>query len=101
MSYPIPLERGKVLEFARATQSANPAYSADEPVIPATFLTTARLVWEPREENPMVGVGLDLRRVLHGEEEYAFTMQWVRHHDRYEEEKPAAASACCGKAAAA
>jgi len=57
VSYPVPIERGKVMEFARATQSTNSSYAGDTPVIPATFLTTARLVWEPRDQNPMVGLG--------------------------------------------
>jgi hypothetical protein len=72
MTYDVPIERGKVLEFARATQSANPAYTGSEPVVPPTFLTTARLVWEPPEQNPAAQLGLDQSRLLHGEEEYVF-----------------------------
>jgi hypothetical protein len=72
MSYEMPLERGKVREFARATQSRNPAYQGPEAIIPATFLTHARLAWEPGIESPMAGLGFDMRRVLHGEEEYVF-----------------------------
>jgi predicted dithiol-disulfide oxidoreductase (DUF899 family) len=44
---------------------------------------------------------LDLVPKGRDEDGYAFTMQWVRHRDRYEDEKPAATPACCGKAAAA
>ena len=72
MSFEVPIERGKVMEFARATQSKNPAYSTATPVIPPTFLTTAGMVWEPREENAMASLDIDIRRVLHGEEEYVF-----------------------------
>lgn len=72
MSYEIPIERGKVMEFARATQSKNPAYSDADPVIPPTFLTTAGMVWEPRDQSAMASLDIDLRRVLHGEEEYVF-----------------------------
>jgi predicted dithiol-disulfide oxidoreductase (DUF899 family) len=43
---------------------------------------------------------LDLVPKGRDEGEYAFTMQWVRHHDRYDDEKPAATSACCSNAAA-
>ena len=72
MSYEIPIERGKIREFARATQSKSPDYQGIAPVIPATFLTTARLVWEPRSEAPIAKLGFDMRRILHGEEEYVF-----------------------------
>jgi hypothetical protein len=72
VSYEIPLERGKVREFARATQSRHAAYQGEAPRIPATFLTTARLVWEPRSEAPIAKLGFDMRRILHGEEEYVF-----------------------------
>jgi hypothetical protein len=72
MSYEVPIERGKVMEFARATKSTNVAYLQDVPVIPPTFLTTARLVWEPVEQNPLAELGLDMRRLLHGEEEFVF-----------------------------
>lgn len=72
MTYEIAIERGKVQEFALATQSANPMYQSPEPVMPATFLTTARLVWEPSDQSPIAGLGLDLPRLLHGEEEYVF-----------------------------
>ncbi len=72
MSYEVPIEFGKVREFARATQSRNTAYAERDSFIPPTFLTTARLVWEPRSESPMAQLNLDLRRILHGEEEYIF-----------------------------
>jgi N-terminal half of MaoC dehydratase len=72
MSYQMPVERGKIREFAKATHAQNPAYVADEPVIPPTFLTTARLVWEPEDQGPAHEVDLDLQRLLHGEEEYVF-----------------------------
>ncbi|MBW3667896.1 MAG: MaoC family dehydratase N-terminal domain-containing protein [Actinobacteria bacterium] len=72
MSYEVPLERGKFREFALATKAESVAHFTDDPVMPATFLTVARLMWEPKDQNPMAGAGLDRRRVLHGEEEYAF-----------------------------
>lgn len=72
MSYQMPLERGKVREFARATKSKNPAYEGPQAIIPPTFLTHARLAWEPGIDSPIAGLGFDMRRVLHGEEEYIF-----------------------------
>ena len=72
VSYELPVEYGKVREFARATQTANPAYWSSDPVIPPTFLTTGRLVWEPPEENQTDALEFDLRRILHGEEEFVF-----------------------------
>ena len=72
MSFEIPIERGKVMEFASATQSNNEAYTGANAVIPPTFLTTAGLVWEPREASDLAALDIDLHRLLHGEEEYIF-----------------------------
>ena len=72
MSYEMPIKRDKIREFARATQSKNLAYFETAPTIPATFLTIARLAWEPRAESAIAQLGFDMRRVLHGEEEYVF-----------------------------
>jgi hypothetical protein len=77
MGYQIPLERGKVREFALATKSSHPAYFAgDSTIVPPTFLTTAQLTWagegatgEHAEPEPL---GLDLTRVLHAAEEFVF-----------------------------
>jgi hypothetical protein len=68
----MPLEQGKVREFARATQSRNPAYQGPDAIVPPTFLTHARLAWEPRAESQIEHLGFDMRRILHGEEEYVF-----------------------------
>jgi hydroxyacyl-ACP dehydratase HTD2-like protein with hotdog domain len=70
----VPVERGKVLEFAAATRSANPAYWADEcPFIPPTFLTT-QMFWQEwaAGANPWPLVELDQQRGLHAEQEYVF-----------------------------
>ncbi len=68
----IPIERGKIREFARATMSHNPAYVEDRsPVAPPTFLTTLNF-WTRGTESPLAKVGLDLRRLLHGGQEYVF-----------------------------
>lgn len=71
MSYEIPIERGKIREFARAAQSRNDAYESPNAVIPPTFLTTATNFWST-DAHPATALGFELARVLHGEEEYEF-----------------------------
>lgn len=71
MSYEIPIERGKIREFARAAQSRNPAYDRPDAVVPPTFLTTAQNFWASGP-SPMADLGFELARLLHGEEEYEF-----------------------------
>lgn len=71
-SYEFPIDRSKVREFAKATKSRNPAHDGADAVIPPTFLTHARLAWEPLEMSPVLDLGFDLGRLLHGEEEYVF-----------------------------
>src|SRR5690606_27496333 len=72
MSFEVPIERGKIREFARATGSSNPAYDAPDAVIPPTFLTVAGNFWATPADLPMADLGFELARVLHGEEEYEF-----------------------------
>jgi hypothetical protein len=68
----IPIERGKIREFARACQTANPAYVDDPaPVAPPTFLTTVNF-WSTGATSPLAQLGIDLRRLLHGGQEYVF-----------------------------
>lgn len=68
-SFEMVIERGKVREFARATQSRSPHYQGDRAITPPTFLiTTAH--WAP--EAARVDVGFDRRRLLHGEQEFQF-----------------------------
>jgi hypothetical protein len=68
----IPIERGKIREFARACQSSNPAYVEDPvPVAPPTFLTTVNF-WSTGTTSPLAQLGIDLRRLLHGGQEYVF-----------------------------
>lgn len=68
----IPIERGKVREFARSTMTSNPEYVEDkEPYAPPTFLTTLNF-WTNASSSPLSRVGLDLRRLLHGGQEYVF-----------------------------
>lgn len=68
----MPIERGKIREFARSTMSENPEYvESKSPVVPPTFLTTLNF-WVRGTESPLAKVGLDLRRLLHGGQEYVF-----------------------------
>src|SRR5712664_2723528 len=70
--FEIPLERGKVREFARATFSANPSYVEDSaPVVPATFLTTMAF-WTGPGSDPWAAVRMDGSRGLHAEQEFVF-----------------------------
>jgi hypothetical protein len=71
--FELVVERGKIREFARATGSTNADYLDDpEPVSPPTFLTTVAF-WQPPEANDIYReLDIDLRRLLHGEQEFVF-----------------------------
>jgi hypothetical protein len=72
VSFQMPVELGKVREFARAVKSRNPAHRGPEALMPPTMLTCARLLWQPREQDALNELGFDMKRLLHGEEEYVF-----------------------------
>ena len=68
----IPIERGKIREFARACQTTNPEYvESRTPVAPPTFLTTVNF-WSGGGTSPLAQLDIDLRRLLHGGQEYVF-----------------------------
>lgn len=68
----LPVERGKIREFARACLSASPDYLLDpRPVIPPTFLSTVNF-WTDSQTALLTEVGLDPLRVLHAAQEYWF-----------------------------
>ncbi len=68
----MPLERGKIREFAKACQSTDPAYVDDaRPPVPPTFLTTVNF-WMGSGTSPLAQLDIDLRRLLHGGQEYVF-----------------------------
>jgi hypothetical protein len=70
--FQMTVERGKVREFARATMSDNPEYLEDPvPPIEPTFLTSVSF-WTPAGRSVFSKVKMDLRRVLHGGQEYTF-----------------------------
>lgn len=75
--FTMPIEWSKVREFARAIRDPNPAYFDPELAkmeaggvpIPPTFLQVAAF-WQDSESVPTVS--FDLRRILHGEQEFEF-----------------------------
>jgi N-terminal half of MaoC dehydratase len=70
--FPMTVERGKIREFAKATMSENPDYLEDpSPPIEPTFLTSVSF-WSPPGRSVFSKVKMDLRRLLHGGQEYIF-----------------------------
>jgi N-terminal half of MaoC dehydratase len=68
----MPIERGKIREFAMACMTKNPEYVENKtPVAEPTFLTTANF-WSTGGTSPLAQVGIDLKRLLHGGQEYVF-----------------------------
>jgi hypothetical protein len=74
MSYAVPVERGKIREFAIATRSDNQAYFGADAVIPPTFLTTAANIWSGVDLEARVAelTGFDTPRSLLASEEFVF-----------------------------
>ncbi len=71
-AFVMPVERGKIREFARATFSHNTAYLDDPtPVSPPTFLMTSAF-WAPPNGGVYGRMDLDLSRMLHGQQEFVF-----------------------------
>jgi acyl dehydratase len=72
------IERGKIREFARAIKDDNPLYfdeahatrAAGGILPPPTFLMT-QAHWNDRGPGG-IDLGMDLRRVLHGEQEFEY-----------------------------
>jgi hypothetical protein len=68
----MPVELGKIREYARATKAQDRDYfEREDPAAPPTFLVTELLWQEPRHS----GWGSrppDFERVLHGEQEFIF-----------------------------
>lgn len=69
--YEMPVERGKIREFAAATGATDPVYQSPKSPVPPTFLATA-MHWEPQDPPLATRLGLDLTRVLQGGQEYQF-----------------------------
>ncbi len=74
--FTMPVEWSKVREFARAIKDPNPLYFDPETAkkecggipVPVTFLQTSSF-WQDASSSPGMG-GFDIRRILHGEQEF-------------------------------
>lgn len=70
--FAMPIEVGKVREYARAIGSTHADYlDGDRPVVPAHFLTTT-FFWEGEHGNPWDRVEMSQQRGMHAEQEYVF-----------------------------
>ena len=65
------VELGKIREFAKAIKDDNPAYKTGD-VLPPTFLMTIAHWLDPTSGGFRPGIKLDMRRVLHGEQEFEY-----------------------------
>lgn len=77
----IPVERGKIHEFANAIESDEPLYHNEEAakaagfpsvIMPPTYSTVQNFFPGPDHKNMLKELGLDLRYVLHGGQEWHF-----------------------------
>lgn len=82
----IDVEKGQLRFFARATGETNPIYfdeeaakNAGHPTIPAppTFTFSLALGAPPARGNVLGDMGVDMRRILHGEQSFTY------HHPIY------------------
>jgi peroxisomal enoyl-CoA hydratase 2 len=77
--FKMPIEWSKVREFARAIKDPDPVYFDPEAAkkqlggipVPVTFLQTSAF-WTDADSAPGGMGGFDLRRILHGEQEFEF-----------------------------
>lgn len=69
------VERGKIMEFAKAILDENPAYAQSDPPLPPTY-TMAIAHWPPPtgggQGAQLSKLGLDLLRVLHAGQEFEY-----------------------------
>jgi acyl dehydratase len=81
LTFDLPIERGKVREFALAVGEDNPIfYDADaaraegfpDVVAPPTFTVTQIWAVSREEREERLGANLDYARVLHGEQEFVY-----------------------------
>ncbi|MEH7246229.1 MaoC family dehydratase N-terminal domain-containing protein [Neobacillus niacini] len=75
----VPVERGKIREFAMAIQEDNPifyeeqaAHEAGLPSVPAPLTFSQTINFWNTHGSPVLNFGLDLRYVLHGGQEYEY-----------------------------
>jgi acyl dehydratase len=81
IEFELPVERGKVREFARAVGEDNPIFfdqaearrhGFPDVVAPPTFTVTQLWQVEREEREERLGARLDYARVLHGEQEFVY-----------------------------
>ncbi len=68
------VERGKVMEFARAILDENPAYFGEDPPVPLTY-TMASAHWPAPTGGGgarLANLGLNLLKILHAGQEYEY-----------------------------
>jgi acyl dehydratase len=78
--FAVPVEPGKVVEFARATYSRHPDYiTGKQPLMPATFLGAAGWAWgytlERPGDTPLRQAGLEAANTLDAELGFSFAGQ--------------------------
>ena len=68
----IPVERGKIREFATAILDDNPVYQDDEtPLAPPTF-TMTQMLWPTTFDDAPPDLGINYAFVVHGEQEFEY-----------------------------
>lgn len=68
-TWEVVIERGKIQEFTKATQTKSRSFRGEHALTPPTFLMTASN-WAPRGTRSELG--FDWARVVHGEQEFTF-----------------------------
>ncbi len=69
-SLELPVERGKVREFATALRASSPVWQEADATVPPTFPII--LHWGSPDLMLPAGADVDMRRVLHGGQEFEF-----------------------------
>lgn len=68
---PYEVSAAKIAEFARAIGDDNPAYVAEQPIAPPTFVAVlAADAWEAMFADEELG--LALRRIVHGDQRFSY-----------------------------
>lgn len=70
---PYVVSQAKIVEFARALDDNNPAYTGSAPIAPPTFaVVLAAAAWDGLFDDPELG--LSLSRTVHGDQRFT----WIR-----------------------
>ncbi|HOA23382.1 MAG: MaoC family dehydratase N-terminal domain-containing protein [Aggregatilineales bacterium] len=70
--FSMKIEAGKVREFLLATGDSNDAYREPDAPVPPTFGTVFRFWAGGGLEDALLQLGVDIRNVLHAEQEYEY-----------------------------